>query len=376
MKKKILVFAHETGMNGASHSLLSLLVGLKHEYEFLVIIPGSGEMQKALEIHKIAFEILNITRCGYFNYISLINHIKVTLYFHRSNYNYLKQVLGISEIFQPDIIYTNTSVLDIGYNLSKRINKPHIWHIREYGDKDFNITYIPFRKLIINKIIKSKKSIFTTGLLKKHWLGKRGINSQIVHNGFDKLNGNSILQNVNGKSIKIGIVGYFIKSKGQIESLEILKGLLKENLDVQLYLYGDYNPNSKYYIELLKIIFDNNLTGKVFFCGYKKQDEIYTNIDFLLNCSDFEAFGRTIIEAMSYGIPVISKNTGGPKEIITHSKDGFLYNNIAEAEMYILQCINNDDLYNTISMNAQEKVEKQFSIKRYIDNMKEIFENA
>ena len=333
-------------------------------------------MQKALETHKITFEILNITRCGYFNYISLINHIKVTLYFHRSNYNYLKQVLRISEIFQPDIIYTNTSVIDIGYKLSKIIKTSHVWHIREYGDKDFNISYIPFRKSIIKKIKKSKKSIFTTNLLKDHWLGKNSINAKIVHNGFDRLVRNPTSKKLNKKQIKIGIVGYFIKSKGQIESLEILKRLLKENLKVQLYFYGEYDTNSEYYKEIVKIISNNNLTDNVFFCGYKKQDEIYNNIDFLLNCSNFEAFGRTIIEAMSYGIPVISKNTGGPKEIITHSQDGFLYNNIAEAQTYIMQCVNNDLYYNTISLNAQEKVEKQFSIKRYINNMKEIFENA
>lgn len=376
MKKKILVFAHETGMNGASHSLLTILIGLKEESNFLVIIPGSGAMEKALIFHNIDYKILDILRCGYFNYVSLKNHIKRILYFNKAKNKYLKELISICNTFKPDILYTNTSVLDIGYDLSKKINKTHIWHIREYGDKDFNISYIPFRKSIISKIKKSKKAIFTTNLLQNHWLGKNFTNSQIVHNGFDKLDGNPKIKTLNKEKIKIGVVGYFIESKGQLESLEILKRLIKEKLKVQLYLYGEYSPNSSYYKEMVKRVSENNLTDKVFFCGYRKQEEIYNNIDFLLNCSNFEAFGRTIIEAMSYGIPVISKNTGGPKEIIIHSKDGFLYNNIEEAATYITQCINNDSEYNTISLNAQEKVKKQFSIERYISNMKEVFENA
>ena len=37
-----------------------------------------------------------------------------------------------------------------------------------------------------------------------------------------------------------------------------------------------------------------------------------------------EPFGLVVIEAMEYGIPVIATNHGGPTEIITEGKDGFL----------------------------------------------------
>lgn len=39
-----------------------------------------------------------------------------------------------------------------------------------------------------------------------------------------------------------------------------------------------------------------------------------------------ETFGLTILEAMTYGVPVIGPNAGGPAEIIRHGVDGFLVN--------------------------------------------------
>jgi len=36
-----------------------------------------------------------------------------------------------------EIIHSNNSVVDIGYMLSKRVHKPHVWHLREFLDLDF-----------------------------------------------------------------------------------------------------------------------------------------------------------------------------------------------------------------------------------------------
>lgn len=44
---------------------------------------------------------------------------------------------------RPDIIHTNTSVLDIGRIVAKWTDIPHVQHVREYGDKDFSMEYFP-----------------------------------------------------------------------------------------------------------------------------------------------------------------------------------------------------------------------------------------
>jgi len=48
-------------------------------------------------------------------------------------------------------------------------------------------------------------------------------------------------------------------------------------------------------------------------------------MDISLLPSKREAFGLVVIEAMASGLPVIGTNTGGVPEIITHEKNGLLF---------------------------------------------------
>ena len=48
--------------------------------------------------------------------------------------------------------------------------------------------------------------------------------------------------------------------------------------------------------------------------------------DLVVNCSKKpEAFGRSLIEAMAMGTPVIAPAIGGPLDIIEDGKNGFLF---------------------------------------------------
>jgi len=53
----------------------------------------------------------------------------------------------------------------------------------------------------------------------------------------------------------------------------------------------------------------------------------YANADLVLNLSRvdqwIETFGLTIVEAMTFGVPVIVPPVGGPSEIVTHGVDGY-----------------------------------------------------
>ena len=82
-KPKILVLAHEQYLNGASHSLITILDGLKSMYDFLVVVPDTGLMVDELKRININYEILNLPRCAYFNYLSFKVHLKKTITYYR-----------------------------------------------------------------------------------------------------------------------------------------------------------------------------------------------------------------------------------------------------------------------------------------------------
>ena len=54
------------------------------------------------------------------------------------------------------------------------------------------------------------------------------------------------------------------------------------------------------------------------------KDKFFKSIDAFCSTSLIEPFGLVIIEAMARGIPVISTNCNGPKDIIKNNQDGLL----------------------------------------------------
>lgn len=97
---------------------------------------------------------------------------------------------------------------------------------------------------------------------------------------------------------------------------------------------------------------------------HSRQSELhkyYLKADLLLNLSPpnqvIESFGLTIVEAMSYGIPVIAPPIGGPAEIVRDLMDGFLINaDELENIFTTINAIANDSVrYQLMSNNAIER---------------------
>mgnify|MGYP001050302624 CR=1 FL=1 len=95
-----------------------------------------------------------------------------------------------------------------------------------------------------------------------------------------------------------------------------------------------------------------------------KQSDVtpfYKNASLVLNLSRFdeciETFGLTILEALSFGIPVIVPPVGGPSELIHDGKEGFLissYETLVIAQK-IEDLFNNPEQCMELSINAKNR---------------------
>ena len=62
------------------------------------------------------------------------------------------------------------------------------------------------------------------------------------------------------------------------------------------------------------------------FQGFQLPEDIYQNIDILIVPSLFEEpFGRIVVEANSYDIPVLVSKRGGLPEIIRNGQNGYIF---------------------------------------------------
>jgi glycosyltransferase involved in cell wall biosynthesis len=107
----------------------------------------------------------------------------------------------------------------------------------------------------------------------------------------------------------------------------------------------------------------------------------YQNADLVLNLSrvdmSIESFGLTIVESMSYGIPVIVPPVGGPAAIITNSIEGFCIDsrNLNALIKAVLTLVDNPSLAMAMS-EAALNCSKNFTFEIYAKKIREIFQNV
>jgi glycosyltransferase involved in cell wall biosynthesis len=101
----------------------------------------------------------------------------------------------------------------------------------------------------------------------------------------------------------------------------------------------------------------------------------YATADVVVNLSRVdrwvETFGMTIVEGMAFGLPVIAPPVGGPVEIVTDGREGYLVDSRDEfsLEERLLSLI--DDRANAMSMSkAARRRAQDFSMDRFADTLR------
>jgi len=130
-------------------------------------------------------------------------------------------------------------------------------------------------------------------------------------------------------------VGRLVPWKGFRMLIKLMPKFLEINPFFRLVIIGD-GPDKK----LLATMVQNlNMQKKIFLVGKKSREEMLLYLqsaELMILNSGYEGFSHQILEAMTAGVPVVTSNVGGNREIIRQGENGFMvkYNdefNIVEA---------------------------------------------
>lgn len=378
--KKILVVTHSNDLSGANKSLLSIIENLNKDFVFHVICNKKcGKLSDKLrKIENVKLFYTNYSWCFAQN---RTNFFKASYRFLADAYSYYsKRKIDdglINELVEEkyDFVYTNTSVVDFGYRISKVLNVPHIWHIREFGKEDFSFKRLYSGRRYNDMISQSDHIIFVSKALQKAYGEKYSINSSsVVYNGFEigDLYYQTDRKEINFKDeINIAIIGQVSKGKGQDQAIKACEILIKHGYPIKLHILGQVDEDYlKKYVPAYKKYSWLKIYGQV-----NNVYEYRKKFDIELICSANEAFGRVCIEAMLHGNPVVGSYSGGTAELIYDKKNGLVYEpgNYVELAQKIKLLIDDPLLYKTIQKNAQEYAQN-FTIGRTAENVKKIFD--
>lgn len=281
--------------------------------------------------------------------------------------------------FSPEVIYTNTSVIPQGALVAGFLKIPHIWHIKEYGEKDHNLVFLldvaQRAKFIYDY---SDKIIFSSKRLKTYF-------EQFINPLKSAIVGPYIVHHDNGEeqpkifnqdnSLKLLLIGQIQPGKGQLEALKAVKHCLKHyGHEVSLAIVGGIS-SPDYYQEIQSFIHDNDLVDSVAVRGFLPNPMgAFQEAEVVLICSRSEAFGRVTVEAMRLGKPVIGANAGGTPEVIKHQKTGLLYEagNYKDLAEKIDFLYKNRNKISELGSNAKKFVDDKLTEEEYCGKMYDI----
>jgi len=350
-KKSILFVSHISDLSGAPISLILLAKNLsKMKYHPMIALPEKGSVIPKLNSSNIYYQIYRET---------LIHKLFPSLKIYR-----------ILKERQIDLIYLNTSASIWAAKAAKLLRIPVISHIRE-DLRGFN-----------NLIIRSKiRSCSDKIILISNWMKSfiRTSKAVVVHNtvdiaDFQHLDPDRIRLEFNIKNKIIVFIGSLEERKG-IKYLLKAFPLIKASVpDVKLLIVGKTLPGQKAYLNMLKgIAMDRNIV----FAGTRPDVyDIIAACDMLAVPSLSEAFGRTVIEAMACGKPVIASNVGGIPEIIDDGKTGILVPPKDEKALAsaVIRLFTDKALADSMGTAGRIRAEQHFSINSQVKEIEGVID--
>ncbi len=264
-----------------------------------------------------------------------------------------------------DIIHSNSSREDFGAMLALKYNKPLIWHIREFGDKDFKC--FSFRRNYIELMNESAwKFIAVSDIVQRHWI-KKGLNAGKFSRVYDGVvtNTKKKVEYARDKKIKFVMLGALRETKGQYQVIQACRLMTKrERAKLSIDIIG--GGTRAYTGKLNRMIKELKLESVIHLLGYRNDmGSSLSRYDCGFMCSKSEAFGRVTAEYMMAGLPVIASNTGANPEIVMEKENGVLYqwNDIRDLKRKIVFMLDNPELLGQMGEKARNYAESHFSVK-------------
>jgi glycosyltransferase involved in cell wall biosynthesis len=179
------------------------------------------------------------------------------------------------------------------------------------------------------------------------------------------------------KALLVVFTGRLVSYKGLFTLLKSWEQICKEHTNVALLLVGGgsldiYNCED----ELKDYVQRKKLQDCVYFMGEVQNVTIYLQAaDIFVFPTEKEAFGISLIEAMACGLPVISTDVGGLKDIIIDEWNGLKIQpgEVHQLNHAIKALLDDSSLTQKIGRNALETTRKSYSIETVLQQYIELF---
>jgi glycosyltransferase involved in cell wall biosynthesis len=264
------------------------------------------------------------------------------------------------------------SLTDIPLILTKQVGsfivKKDLFHKFIYS----NVTYA----LAISEVI--RKNLLDTCPLKESQI-------LLLHNGIDTQRFNPKLFNKSVSraefgfkedEIVIGMMARFSPGKGHEEFLKALSILTKKYAHIRGLIVGEASRGEDAYANSIKQLAGELKLSNIVFAGFRKDtDRVFSAMDIFAFPSHSEAFGISLVEAMSMGVPSVCSNSDGVLDIAVDNETGYFFRkqNTVDLADKLEMLIISPEKRKAFGENARKRAENYFDLEYLTEKVLAIY---
>ena len=292
-------------------------------------------------------------------------------------FNFAKTLI----VNKPDLIHIHSSFGPSFYRkipfiyMASLAKKPIINHIHGADFETFFINANDRKKRLIKRVY-NKCSILVA--LSEEW--KEKLSSIVPEEKIKVVENYSILKEdamnarlnrtCNKKILFLGEIG---KRKGCYDIPPIAKKINGIFPEVEFVIAGSGEVEN-----LKSILSKKGLDKNVIFPGWvrdDRKDKLLRECDIFFLPSYNEGMPMSILDAMGYGLPIVSTNVGGITKIVLDGENGYICSpgDVDGFVDKLAELIGNEQTIKTFGLNSFNLVKNNYSIEQHIKKFKQIY---
>lgn len=364
LKMKILYCITSASWGGAQLHVLELCADqLKRGNEVIFIVGNEGPLLdkvKKLKGLKIIF------------LPSLVREINPI--------NDMKAIIELRKIIKkesPDIVHLHSSKAGVvgriaAIGLRKRVKVIFTVHGWAFTDGVSST----LKKHLYRKIEKSVAQFTDLFICVSNYdakIGKRdGVlnnksNVVVIHNGSPLPQQNAVNYSIHSP-IRLVMIARFSHQKDQKTLINAVAKLPKSDYRLTFVGDGETLNNNK------KIVSNLNLNKNIKFVGFKDDvsKELIENDVYILS-THYEGLPISIIEAMSYGLPILATDVGGNSEMVINNINGFLFSSEEQLVDKLNYIIKNKNLIKKWGQESFNIFTREYSLSNCLNKINDAY---
>lgn len=339
MSKRVAILDLTPFFGGGQKFLLVIQKYLSNKDDYYFLVRDSSTFNHLLGENKYLIEEDNfLAQIRNINNFILLNDIEVVI-FNGNRPIYFLPFIKVKN----KIAYKHTS------------NNAFQFYKRQLGHFILNLCYLYCDRIVL-LYDNAEKEVF--------WNKKKIC---IINNGVEPSN---LIKDKNISTLNVLCVSRLDSNKGIDWLINVFSDTFRDDKSIQLTIAGA-GPLQ----ESLNNLICNKGVSNIKLLGFVEDVESLLNrADIFVLPSKFESFPLSLLEAMSFKLPIVSTNTGGISDIVSNSKNGYLinYHNNKELSDALFTLANNIELRKSLGENSLKIFNEKFIISKCVEKIERL----